>query len=89
MHIEVDGVGAFATDGGRAHEPGQPTVVLIHGAGLDHSVWALQSRWFAYHGRNVLAVDLPGHGRSAGTPLASIADWRSRAGIRGQCARLV
>ena len=44
-------------------------------------MWALQSRYFAHHGFNVLAVDLPGHGRSAGRPLASveaIADWLPR-----------
>ncbi len=35
-------------------------------------MWALQSRYFAHHGYNVLAVDLPGHGRSAGAPLASV-----------------
>jgi pimeloyl-ACP methyl ester carboxylesterase len=38
----------------------------------------LQTRYFAYHGRNVLALDLPGHGRTAGPALATIAemaDW--------------
>ena len=58
--------------------PRLPTVVFVHGAGNDHSVWALQSRYFAHHGRNVLAVDLPGHGRSGGDALPSveaIADW--------------
>ncbi|WP_242463190.1 alpha/beta fold hydrolase [Rhodocyclus tenuis] len=55
-----------------------PVVVFIHGAGQDHSCWNLQSRWFAHHGFAVLAPDLPGHGRSGGTPPASIeaaADW--------------
>ena len=45
---------------------------------MDHTVWALQARYFAHHGRSVLAVDLPGHGRSAGPALQSIAamaDW--------------
>ena len=58
-----------------------PLAIFLHGAGMDHSVWALHSRWFAYHGHRVLAVDLPGHGRSAGPPLARIAaaaDWTAR-----------
>jgi pimeloyl-ACP methyl ester carboxylesterase len=73
---------AFAATGGRDFDPGQRVVVFIHGAGLDHSVWALHSRWFAYHGWSVLALDLPGHGRSAGPVLPSIgamADWVIRA----------
>jgi pimeloyl-ACP methyl ester carboxylesterase len=52
--------------------------VFIHGAEHDHSVWALQTRYFAHHGFSVLAVDLPGHHRSAGpalTDIASMADW--------------
>jgi pimeloyl-ACP methyl ester carboxylesterase len=32
----------------------------------------MQSRWLAFHGWNVLAVDLPGHGHSEGPPLLSI-----------------
>jgi pimeloyl-ACP methyl ester carboxylesterase len=52
--------------------------VFIHGAEHDHSVWALQSRYFAHHGFGVLAVDLPGHCRSAGPALTTVpamADW--------------
>ena len=59
----------------------RPAIVFLHGAANDHSVWALQSRYFAHHGFDTLAVDLPGHGRSAGAPLASveaIADWVPR-----------
>jgi pimeloyl-ACP methyl ester carboxylesterase len=51
---------------------------ILHGAGFDHSTWALHSRWFAHHGHSVLALDLPGHGRSQGPALQSIAemaDW--------------
>jgi pimeloyl-ACP methyl ester carboxylesterase len=48
--------------------------VMLHGAGFDHSTWALHSRWFAHHGYSVLAPDLPGHGRSSGRPLPSVAD---------------
>ena len=40
----------------------------------DHSVWTLLARWFAHHGWAVLAVDLPGHGRSASLPLDSVED---------------
>jgi pimeloyl-ACP methyl ester carboxylesterase len=50
----------------------------VHGAGMDHTVWALQARYIAHHGHTVLAVDLPGHGRSDGPALTSIetiADW--------------
>ncbi len=78
MDITIDGKAGFAATGGQPFEAGRPTVVFIHGGGLDHSVWALQTRYFAYHGRNVLAVDLPGHGRTAGPALVSIAamaDW--------------
>jgi pimeloyl-ACP methyl ester carboxylesterase len=50
--------------GGKAHQPNRTTLVFIHGAQHDHSVWILQSRYFAHHGYNVVAVDLPGHGRS-------------------------
>jgi pimeloyl-ACP methyl ester carboxylesterase len=35
-------------------------------------VWGLQSRWFANHGWNVLAIDLPGHCRSEGAPPQSV-----------------
>ena len=72
MDINVDGKRAFAATGGQHFEARKPTVVFVHGGGLDHTVWALQTRYFAYHGRNVLAVDLPGHGKSDGPPLDSI-----------------
>jgi pimeloyl-ACP methyl ester carboxylesterase len=63
----------YAATGGKSFDPALPTIAFIHGAGMDHTVWALQTRWFAHHGRNVLALDLPGHGRSAGPGLGSIA----------------
>lgn len=74
MQFDLDGKRAFAYTAAHALDPAKPTVVFIHGAGLDHSWWGLQSRYFGYHGYNVLAFDLPGHGRSEGPPLASIAD---------------
>lgn len=72
---------AYVYTGGKSFDATQPTVVLIHGAQHDHSVWALQSRYLAHHGLNVLAVDLPGHHRSEGPPLTSVrsmADWLHR-----------
>jgi pimeloyl-ACP methyl ester carboxylesterase len=74
MQITVNGTETFVATGGRAFNPALPVVVMIHGAGFDHSTWALHSRWFAHHGYAVLAPDLPGHGRSSGAPLTTIAD---------------
>ena len=64
----------YAYTGGKDYNPDLPTMVFIHGVLNDHSVWALQSRYFANHGFNVLAIDLPGHGRSSGAPPASVAE---------------
>jgi pimeloyl-ACP methyl ester carboxylesterase len=72
MQFETLGATAYAYTAGKPLDPAKPTVVFIHGAANDHSVWALQSRWFAHHGWNALAVDLPGHGRSAGEAPASV-----------------
>src|SRR5450432_1294150 len=74
MQLSVNGVETFVATGGRDFDVSQPTVVLLHGAGFDHTTWALHSRWFAHHGHSVLAPDLPGHGRSIGAPLSTIAD---------------
>ncbi len=63
---------AYAYTGGKAFDAKLPTVVLIHGVLNDHSVWILQSRYLAHHGFNVLAVDLPGHGRSGGDAPRSV-----------------
>ena len=78
MLINVHGAQAYCYTGGKSFNPALPTVVMIHGAQNDHSVWALQSRYLAHHGLGVLAVDLPGHGRSKGAALRSVeamADW--------------
>ena len=63
---------AYAYTGGKAFDAGKPTLVFIHGVLNDHSVWILQTRYLAHHGFNVLAVDLPGHGRSGGDAPASV-----------------
>lgn len=78
MMLTVENQKTYAYNANRAFDAKRPTVAFIHGAANDHSVWALQSRYFAYHGWNALALDLPGHGKSAGAPLATVAqaaDW--------------
>ncbi len=78
MQLAIKGNSAYAYTGGKAFDPALPTAVFIHGAQNDHSVWGLQTRYFAHHGWSVLAVDLPGHGRSQGPALHSVeamADW--------------
>jgi pimeloyl-ACP methyl ester carboxylesterase len=78
MILDVQGNQAYCYTGGKTFDAALPTVVFIHGAQNDHSVWALQSRYLAHHGFGVLALDLPGHGRSSGPALPSVeamADW--------------
>lgn len=81
MELRVDGRKVFASTGGKSFDARLPTVVFIHGASFDHTVWGLQARWFAWHGRAVLAIDMPGHGRSDGpllTTVPAMADWTIR-----------
>lgn len=78
MELTVSGKKAYAYTGGKVFDAKLPSVIFVHGAQHDHSVWILQSRYLAHHGYGVLALDLPGHGRSAGPALASVgelADW--------------
>jgi pimeloyl-ACP methyl ester carboxylesterase len=73
VRLVVNGTNVFAGTGGRALDAALPLVVFLHGAGLDHTVWALLARWFTHRGFGVLAPDLPGHGGSEGAPLETIA----------------
>jgi len=78
MIPDVGGHRAYVYTGGKPFDPARPAIVFIHGAQHDHSVWALQTRYFAHHGFGVLAVDLPGHGRSDGPArrdIGALADW--------------
>lgn len=78
MIVEVDGYPAYCYTGPRAPDPTRPAIVLVHGAGMDHTVWTLVARHFIRHGRTVIAPDLPAHGRSGGNALGSVpamADW--------------
>jgi pimeloyl-ACP methyl ester carboxylesterase len=78
MKFIVQGFPAYCYTANKPIKPDQPTLVFIHGAAMDHSVWQWQSRYFANHGYNVLAVDLPSHGQSPGnlrTSIEKLADW--------------
>jgi pimeloyl-ACP methyl ester carboxylesterase len=78
MELIIQHKRAYAYTGGKSFDAKLPTVVFIHGGECDHSVWTLPARYLAHHGFAILAVDLPGHGRSEGPPLFSIegmSDW--------------
>lgn len=88
MHIALDNAQYYAYTGTRELNPVLETVVFVHGASMDHSVWSHQSRYFAYHGYNVLALDLPGHRHSQGRLLSKIedmAEWAVRILDRTPC----
>lgn len=72
MEVMLRNTKAYVYTGGRTFSAELPAVLMIHGAQNDHSVWIMQSRWLAHHGFNVVAVDLPGHGRSEGPLCSSI-----------------
>jgi pimeloyl-ACP methyl ester carboxylesterase len=74
MQIGLDGRAVFAATGGQPVRPDHPAALFLHGAGMDHSVWTLPARYVAHHGGAVLVPDLPGHAKSAGPALGSIAD---------------
>lgn len=74
MELIVGGEAAYVHTGGRPFDPGTRTMLLLHGAGFDHTAWRHQSRYLAHRGWSVAAPDFPGHGRSAGGPRASIAE---------------
>ena len=74
MKIDYAGAAVRIADGGHPGDSDEPLVVLLHGAGMDRTAWQLQTRYLAHHGYRAAAVDLPGHGRSGGSPLSTIAE---------------
>jgi len=88
MKLTVNGFETHAATGGRDFDASLPTVLFLHGSGLDHRGWALQTRWFAFHGFGVLAPAFPGHSLSQGDACSSIeqsgqwlVDFLSAAGV--------
>ena len=80
MRIQVQDADIYAYTGGKAFDANKPTAIFIHGVLCDHSVWALQSRYMANHGWNVLAIDLPGHCKSSGSAPQSVEEAASFVG---------
>ena len=78
MELTVDNHAVFADV---LNEGAAESVVLLHGAGMDHRMWAGVSPALAAAGRRVLAPDMPGHGRSGGgapVEIAEAAGWIRR-----------
>ena len=78
MNVTIDNHDVFYSTGKRDPDPAQPNIIFIHGTALDNTTWTLFTRYYARRGYNAYAMDLPGHGHSAGEPLPSIeamADW--------------
>ena len=44
MQLTVNGNDVFVATGGKPFDPSLPAVVMIHGAGFDHSTWAAGNR---------------------------------------------
>ena len=59
MKFKVNNNEVFASTGGRPFDKKKPLIIFVHGSGLTHMTWVLQTRYFAFHGYNALAVDLP------------------------------
>lgn len=81
MMLQVDGLDTHVVTGGVEPSSEDPVVVFVHGAGMDGTVWQLQTRYMAYRSFRAIAVDLPGHGRSAGAPLDDVSEmaaWLTR-----------
>lgn len=75
--LEVNGQRVSVNEYGAPSASASP-LLLIHGAGHDHGVWDEIATGLAAAGEHVFAPDLPAHGGSAGTPLATVdamADW--------------
>ena len=78
MEMQVNGKGIFFSTGGAKFSNTERTIIFIHGAGMDRTVWSMQARFFAHHGFTIVNLDLPGHGKSEGpacTTIEEYSDW--------------
>ena len=72
MRFKVNNKEVYASTGGKQFDKNKPLIIFVHGSALSHITWVLQTRYFAFHGYSVLAIDLPGHGYSEGPSIISI-----------------
>ena len=78
MYLKLDGYKIFAAGDVSSVADSEPVILLLHGAGMDHTFWTYNTRYFLSKGLSVIALDLPGHGNSTGPFLETIsemADW--------------
>jgi len=75
--VTVNGCECYVGSGGVQWQADRPSILFMHGAGLNRTVWVLLARYYARHGFNVVVPDLPGHGASAGKALGSIEEQAS------------
>ncbi|MEW5725086.1 MAG: alpha/beta hydrolase [Thermodesulfobacteriota bacterium] len=77
---ELDGVAIGFGTGAAGVRPGRPSLVCIHGTGGSRATWRFQLEGLE-GAMNVAAPDLPGHGRTPGPVLSSVAalaEWTAR-----------
>ncbi|MCB8818894.1 alpha/beta fold hydrolase [Desulfosporosinus shakirovi] len=72
-YIDILGKGTYYIQSCKSQED-LPTVVFVHGAGGTSENWVCQLA--GIEGYNLIALDLPGHGRSEGSAIESITGYR-------------
>lgn len=72
-HITIDGNSFYYAENGKANGT---AMIFCHGSGGGHHHWVYQLKGLKSDRVSLIAVDLPGHGRSGGSPSDSIAEYR-------------
>ena len=68
MRMTVNGASVHAV----GKERTLPTLVFLHGAGMNYRVWVKVASLMGNLGYGTLTIDFPGHGESDGPPLPTI-----------------
>ena len=78
MVVKVEGKEILVANGNRIFDPSKPSIICLHGSGLDHTCWLAVVNKLNLEKYNFLIPDFPGHGYSEGSSLESIkaqSDW--------------